>query len=1243
MAERAANNLTEVDKALHEAASEGHFDIVEYLVGQGAQIDKPTENGETALFLASRDGHVDVVKYLVGQGAQVEKGDNNGRTPLLNASQGGHLDVVQHLVSHGAEVDMGDNDGETSLHAASEGGHIDIVKYLVSQGAQVEKGNNEGWTPLINASHAGHLDVVHYLVSQGAHVASGNDGGATPLHFASEGGHIDIVKYLVSQGAQVEKGNNKGWTPLINASHAGHLDVVHYLVSQGAHVDSGNYCQTPLHAASMNGQLDVVKFLVGQGAQIERGNNSGTTPLIFASFNDHINIVEYLVSKGAQVERGNIHGETPLHNASHAGHLDVVQHLVSHGAEVDRADNDGETPLHAASSKGQLDLVKFLVGQGAQIERGDNDGKTPLIVASRHGHLDVVQYLASEQEQMKEASSKDSEPKAKRLKTEETTESATDDTPSTSGQTHGVDDVIFKVAETISDDGDLRRLGLELGVQVTGDDTEKEGNDDQLTYLEHDSGSNRGNIPFGGLSALPEILARGPRAQRAYAEAAQAGTKKVFRTRLMLVGQERVGKTSLKKTLTRQRFDQNEAITNGVETTNACEICIEVAKAGEKMWSIHKQDHGNEDTKDDEYSKALADDIAKRLIVSPPQDEESLEPHNDNTRIRGLNPEEAEDEYVKANVDTKAKRISMISTQDEESLAPHSDTTLARGLNPVKAEGFVLDKVEAPQAKEDDENMPNKIASLVAKMLTEQVHLKEIGTDRTDSGRGEGVSLSIWDFAGHDIYYTTHQAKGGAKSELTCLEFINFWLCSIFAHAVAPSSVKNNDTSTPTQKSPPIFIVGTHRESVQGNAKEKKEKIGCAFKEIRESIMKRPFECHVVPKYYAIENSLEDKDEELVALRRHIEKVAIEEPYMGEEIPLRWLLFEEALAADQINYMTLDQTKKLTQPVGMESEGELFTMLTFYHDLGYIVYYGGIEDKQSLLKDMVILNPQWLIDVFKQVITILDPAEMDGIVSDAWATLEKDGILEDRLIQHMWQGFLGQKEALVKLMAKFDLICEAPVERLQQAQQDGVDTEVSNATGKVVKKRYYVPSRLTSHCSPEEIAQIKSSTDFYVDFRGFLTDGLFHRLMARTVRWMRERDAQPVNLFYRHISLMVDEVHHALLEMLPPREATIKVTVFRGAVADSDHDGDSNTPPAPSAVKEVMDFVTETLDSLIQHWARRMEYDVRFTCPSPKCSKKKLLKDCYKGKSLKCGLHNIPTAAIKIKFAEWCNIPDESH
>ncbi len=53
--------------------------------------------------------------------------------------------------------------------------------------------------------------------------------------------------------------------------------------------------------------------------------------------------------------------------------------------------------------------------------------------------------------------------------------------------------------------------------------------------------------------APTEILARGPAAMKAYHTACESGTQAAFRTRLMLVGQDRVGKTSLKNALTGQR------------------------------------------------------------------------------------------------------------------------------------------------------------------------------------------------------------------------------------------------------------------------------------------------------------------------------------------------------------------------------------------------------------------------------------------------------------------------------------------------------------------------------------------------------------------------------------------------------------------------------------------------------------------------------------------------------------------
>ena len=47
-------------------------------------------------------------------------------------------------------------------------------------------------------------------------------------------------------------------------------------------------------------------------------------------------------------------------------------------------------------------------------------------------------------------------------------------------------------------------------------------------------------------------------------------------------------------------------------------------------------------------------------------------------------------------------------------------------------------------------------------------------------------------------------------------------------------------------------------------------------------------------------------------------------------------------------------------------------MLNLYHDLGSIIYFGGDGNKkeENSLRDIVILDPQWLIDVFKCIVTV---------------------------------------------------------------------------------------------------------------------------------------------------------------------------------------------------------------------------------------------------------------------------------
>ena len=75
------------------------------------------------------------------------------------------------------------------------------------------------------------------------------------------------------------------------------------------------------------------------------------------------------------------------------------------------------------------------------------------------------------------------------------------------------------------------------------------------------------NFPFPSLAAVapPEILAQGHSARLVYEEALRDGFVNVYRGRIVLVGQDRAGKTSLKKTLLGLPFDLKEQSTDGIE------------------------------------------------------------------------------------------------------------------------------------------------------------------------------------------------------------------------------------------------------------------------------------------------------------------------------------------------------------------------------------------------------------------------------------------------------------------------------------------------------------------------------------------------------------------------------------------------------------------------------------------------------------------------------------------------------
>ena len=144
---------------LYNAALAGDLERVTLLLEHGA--DKNQTGGifgETALSAAADNNHLTVVQYLVEQGADMNKGNAKGGrlTPLHYACSSGHLDVARYLLEQGADRDKAARDGMTSLHHAARNGHLETAKLLMAYGADLNARNNAGQLPI----DMGHFNTV---------------------------------------------------------------------------------------------------------------------------------------------------------------------------------------------------------------------------------------------------------------------------------------------------------------------------------------------------------------------------------------------------------------------------------------------------------------------------------------------------------------------------------------------------------------------------------------------------------------------------------------------------------------------------------------------------------------------------------------------------------------------------------------------------------------------------------------------------------------------------------------------------------------------------------------------------------------------------------------------------------------------------------------------------------------------------------------------------------------------------
>jgi len=114
---------------MERAAKFGYRDKVAFLLSMGVNVDSMRDKDSriTSLFIAAGEGHYDVVELLLNNGADVNLRCKDGDSPLCYAVYGGNYRVVELLLRNGAKLYGMRN---SILYYARELNRNDIVDLL---------------------------------------------------------------------------------------------------------------------------------------------------------------------------------------------------------------------------------------------------------------------------------------------------------------------------------------------------------------------------------------------------------------------------------------------------------------------------------------------------------------------------------------------------------------------------------------------------------------------------------------------------------------------------------------------------------------------------------------------------------------------------------------------------------------------------------------------------------------------------------------------------------------------------------------------------------------------------------------------------------------------------------------------------------------------------------------------------------------------------------------------------------
>ncbi|XP_045173248.2 uncharacterized protein LOC123534863 [Mercenaria mercenaria] len=598
--------------------------------------------------------------------------------------------------------------------------------------------------------------------------------------------------------------------------------------------------------------------------------------------------------------------------------------------------------------------------------------------------------------------------------------------------------------------------------------------------------------PFFGTKAhtatsVPEEFQQDPYALGMFERALRDGKEKDRSIRINVVGNYRQGKTSLIRRLIGKKVIDVSS-TDGIDVIN---------------YKCHHTADGKFSLKKAEKGKAKSDIVERLVSVALANEHQNDVPSITNTDIY-----QGESEFrtlTTTSETTKAHISQKAGKRKEEQIT----TDLYRHQQ-EKMDSSNMDKSPSGDGKQLSrfENT-NRIPVLSVK--EKETFAKELTKRKSKTSNIETETLfDIWDFGGQQIFYATHTlfhsknaiyllvfdlsldlksviVDGDFQEESDDRDmeyFLRFWMNSIH------SFVGSEDGSVPT-----VILVGTHKDKVKGNLKIKGKSIEKYFNEIRALFDGTKLLNHIHSENFAVDNLIAN-DEAVLALRETIISLGDAES-KTIEIPAKWIQlekslrtrahfklipFETVLAIDEENYV----------PIGDPEQIKLF--LRYHHSKGMLIYFD-----EEPLSEHIVLDPQYLIDAFKCIITAERFCTNDPDIRPLWKILHTEGRLKKALIDKQWRKdadkmFIKHKEILISFLTKHHIISEA--------------TRFDDSTQQSLRLGWFVVPSLLKARLPQEmqlflIDKKQTSVRFVLVFENStIVSTVYHRLMAALIgKW----------------------------------------------------------------------------------------------------------------------------------------------